>query len=70
MNTSKVRVEVRNGDINRALKQLKRKSMDSGHLDEYKERQEYKKPKTIRREQKQEAIRANNRRLWNETLEN
>ena len=52
-----VSVEVRNGDINKALKLLKRKSMDSGHLMEVRERRYYKKPTTVRRREKQLAIR-------------
>ena len=66
MATKKVIVEVRNGDINRALKLYKRKSMDSGHLQELKDRQQYTKPTTIRRKQKQQAIRLNARRLQDE----
>jgi len=52
-----VTVKVRKGDINRALKRFKRAVMDSGHLFELRERQEYTKPTTIRRKQKQKAIR-------------
>ena len=52
-----VSVKVRNGDINRALKKFKRASFDSGHIQELKERQQYTKPTTKRRKQKQEAIR-------------
>ena len=52
-----VTVKVRKGDINRALKRFKRAVMDSGHLFELRERQEYTKPSTIRRKQKQKAIR-------------
>lgn len=66
MATKKVIVEVRNGDINRALKLYKRKSMDSGHLQELKDRQQYTKPTTVRRKQKQQAIRLNARRLQDE----
>jgi len=51
-----VTVKVRKGDINRALKRFKRAVMDSGHLFELRERQEYTKPTTIRRKQKQKAI--------------
>jgi len=54
-----VSVEVRKGDINRALKLLKRKQMDSGHLFELKDRKEFTKPKTVRRKQKLDAIRRN-----------
>jgi ribosomal protein S21 len=53
-----VTIKVRNGDINRALKKFKRAILDSGHLFELKERQEYTKPTTIRRKQKQKAIRS------------
>jgi len=52
-----VTIKVRKGDINRALKRFKRAVMDSGHLIELRERQEYTKPTTIRRKQKQKAIR-------------
>jgi len=52
-----VTIKVRKGDINRALKRFKRAVMDSGHLFELRERQEYTKPTTIRRKQKQKAIR-------------
>lgn len=57
MSTTKVSVEVRNGDIARALKQFKRKVMNSGHLQELRDRKEYVKPKTVRRIVKQSAIR-------------
>ena len=53
-----VTIKVRNGDINRALKKFKRGVIESGHLFELKERQEYTKPTTIRRKQKQKAIRS------------
>lgn len=52
-----VTIKVRKGDINRALKIFKRAVMDSGHLFELRERQQYTKPTTIRRKQKQMAIR-------------
>ena len=54
-----VSIQVRKGDINRALKMFKRRSMDSGHLMELRERRYYKKPTTIRRREKQLAVRAN-----------
>jgi small subunit ribosomal protein S21 len=57
MNKKLVTIKVRKGDINRALKKFKRAVMDSGHLFELRERQEYTKPTTIRRKQKQKAIR-------------
>ena len=52
-----VSVQVRKGDINRALKIFKRRSMDSGHIMEVRERRYYKKPTTVRRREKQLAIR-------------
>ena len=57
MSKKLVTIKVRKGDINRALKRFKRAVMDSGHLFELRERQEYTKPTTIRRKQKQQAIR-------------
>jgi len=52
-----VSVGVRKGDINRALKIFKRRVNESGHLFELRERQTYTKPKTVRRKQKQLAVR-------------
>ena len=57
MSKKLVTIKVRKGVINRALKRFKRAVMDSGHLFELRERQEYTKPTTIRRKQKQKAIR-------------
>jgi ribosomal protein S21 len=56
---SRCTVEVRNGDITRALKIFKKKVMDSGHLLELRERKNYTKPTTKRRLVKQKAIRQN-----------
>ena len=49
-------VEVK-GDINRALKEFKRKVIKSGHIFELRNRKEYTKPTTKRREETQKAIR-------------
>lgn len=57
MGKAKVSIKVRNGDINRALKKFKRGVIESGHIFELKERQQYTKPTTKRRKQKQKAIR-------------
>ena len=67
MATEKIKVEVRSGDIIKALKLFKRKVTDSGHLQELRDRKEYTKPTTKRRKQKQQAIRAEQRRVQNET---
>tara|TARA_B100000131_G_scaffold279996_1_gene285538 strand:+ start:113 stop:382 length:270 start_codon:yes stop_codon:yes gene_type:complete len=58
-----VSIKVRNGDIQKALKVFKRRVSDSGHLYEVRKRQEYTKPTTVRRKQKQQAIRANQRQV-------
>jgi len=52
-----VTVKVWKGDINKALKKLKRGIIESGHIVELKERKQYTKPTTKRRKKKQEAIR-------------
>ena len=65
-----VAVKVIKGDINRALKKYKRKTNDSGHLQELRDRQQYEKPKTTRRKQKQQAIREQQRQTILEKIEN
>jgi len=69
MSTQKIRVEVRNGDIQRALKIFKTKTIESGHLQEYRDRKEYVKPTTTRRKQRQQAIRREQYRLENDETE-
>jgi ribosomal protein S21 len=70
MSKQKVAVEVRNGDIARALKIFKKRVMDSGHLQDVRDRREYVKPTTTKRKLKQQAIRADFRRRMNENIEN
>jgi len=65
-----VTIKVRNGDINKALKMFKRKTFDSGHLMELRERQTYTKPKTVRRKQKLDAIRRQDLETIKEKIEN
>lgn len=67
--TTKVSVEVRKGDINKALKIFKRRVMDSGHLQWLKDHKEYTKPKTVRRKQKLDAIRRNQKEVLFEKWE-
>lgn len=57
MQLALVSVDCSKGDINKALKEFKRKVINSGHIQLLKDRKEYKKPTTIKREQKQKAIR-------------
>ena len=61
MKKSLVTIRVRKGDIGRALKQFKRLVKESDHIQELKKRREYIKPTTVRRKQKQQAIRENDR---------
>jgi ribosomal protein S21 len=70
MGLSRVSVEVRNGDIGKALKVFKRKVEESGHLNELRERKEYVKPTTKRRLVKQTAIRKNKLEVEMEKLKN
>ena len=64
-----VSVQVRKGDINRALKIFKKRSMDSGHLMEVRERRYYKKPTTVRRREKQLAVREQQKEMILEKIE-
>lgn len=66
---SLVSIVVKNGDINKALKMFKKKTFDSGHLMELRERQTYTKPKTERRKQKLDAIRRQDLETLKEKIE-
>lgn len=63
MGPSIVIVDCTNQDINKALKEFKRKVIKSGHIIELKNRKEYTKPTTQNREEKQKAIRRNQREV-------
>jgi len=52
-----VSVKVKNRDINKALKMFKRRTMDSGHLMELRERKYYEKPSAVKRKANQQARR-------------
>ena len=52
-----LKVPVIKGNINRALKQFKKKFRDTQVLKELRERQQYTKPSLQKRKQKKEAIR-------------
>jgi small subunit ribosomal protein S21 len=49
-------VEVRNGDINGALRRFKKKVQDSGLLQELRDREFYEKPTTKRKREKAQAV--------------
>ena len=63
MGKSIVMVDCTKQDINKALKEFKRKVIKSGHIMELRNRKEYTKPTTERREEKQKAIRRNQREV-------
>lgn len=63
MNKRLVSVKVRRGEFGRALKLFKKLVRESNHLQELRDRKHYTKPTTIRRKQKQEAVRENERRV-------
>ena len=49
MKNSKVAVKVIKGNIQQALKKFKNKTMDSGHLQELRDRQQFLKPSVVKR---------------------
>jgi len=67
MKNSKVSVKVIKGNIQQALKKFKNKTMDSGHLQELRERQQFLKPSVVKRKQKKDAIR---KEKWDREREN
>jgi len=52
---SGLRVEVKNGNVDAALRKFKRKVQDSGILQDVRDRQEYEKPTTKRKRKKAAA---------------
>jgi small subunit ribosomal protein S21 len=56
MSVTLVTIEVRNGDIAKALKLFKKRVEDSGHLQELRERKEYKKPSVVKREKMNKVL--------------
>ena len=63
MGPSIVIVDCTKQDINKALKEFKRKVIKSGHIIDLKNRKEYTKPTTQKREEKQKAIRRSQREV-------
>lgn len=57
MKNSKAKVKVIKGNIQVALKKWKSKVLESGHLQEYRDRREYLKPSVVNRKLKKDAIR-------------
>ena len=56
MSVQLVSVEVRNGDIQKALKLFKQRVEKSGHIKELRDRKEFKKPSTIKREKRDKVL--------------
>ena len=56
MSVTLIQIEVRNGDIKKALKLFKKRVEDSGHIQELRNRKEYKKPSTIKREKRNKVL--------------
>jgi small subunit ribosomal protein S21 len=52
---SGLKVEVRNGDFNKALRTFKKKVQEAGIIQEVRERQEYTKPSEVRKKAKAAA---------------
>ena len=57
MKNSKVKIKVVKGNIQQALKKFKNKTMDSGHLQELRDRQQFLKPSVVKRKMKKDAVR-------------
>ena len=51
-----ITVEVRHGNVEKAMRVLKKKLLKAGTLREYREKQYYRKPSEIKRERKKEGI--------------
>ena len=65
-----VSVEVRKGNIQKALKIFKRRIDESGHLQLLRTKQQYTKPTTVRRKQKQQAVREQQKLTMLEKIDN
>ena len=63
MAVSMIIVDCTKQDINKALKEFKRKVIKSGHILELRKRKEYTKPTAQKREELQKAVRKNQREV-------
>lgn len=59
-------VEVQNGNVEKALRQFKKKVSNAGIIQEYRERTEYVKPTTKRTKAKKQAVARNRKRVAQE----
>ena len=65
-----VSVQVRHGNIQNELKIFKRRIDESGHLQLLRTKQQYTKPTTVRRKQKQQAVREQQKLTMLEKIDN
>ncbi len=63
-----MKIEVRNGNVERALRKLKKKMFDGGTIKELSDRRYFTKPSEVKRLKKKEAIRLNQRAIKKEQL--
>lgn len=63
-----MKIEVRNGNVERALRKLKKKMFDGGTIKELSDRRYFTKPSEVKRLKKKEAIRLNKRAIKKEKL--
>lgn len=62
------KVVVHNDNVDKALRTFKKKILDNGLLDELREREQYDKPSTVRRKEKNKQVRRAQRQRENESL--
>tara|TARA_B110000444_G_C18458851_1_gene419258 strand:+ start:58 stop:252 length:195 start_codon:yes stop_codon:yes gene_type:complete len=63
-----IKVNVKNGNIDKALKLLKRKVRNTKQTNELRERKKYPKPSQVRREAKNKAIYIEQKRIKDEDI--
>jgi small subunit ribosomal protein S21 len=61
-----MRIEVRNGNVDRALKILKKKLFDDGSIRDAMDRRYYEKPSDVRRKKHKEAVNRSKKNLEKE----
>ena len=62
------KVVVHNDNVDKALRTFKKKILDNGLLDELREREQYDKPSTVRRKEKNKQVRRAQHQRENESL--
>ncbi len=63
-----MKIEVKQGNVERALRKLKKKMFDGGTIQELSDRRHFTKPSEVKRLKKKEAIRQNQRKIKKEKL--